>query len=548
MPFLLSRRRRRPGVASALLLSCASYAAAKVRPTINSLSQIPFNADGRLSQHLLLYPAGDCASRIESQLNWDPHNRLVHSVEGEALELFFPDLADGGCSAVCVRLGTARDLAHALMPHHRYYPDSQPNFRENFFSPYCEKVESGFMQYYTERYGHLDFYWISHTGERVYQGEIKYGETNTKYINSYLGHTFHLVDPTTDEVVREHTVEFDHIAVAGKPPSLVEENPRSRAREILSTHESEWIRHGKIKRTFSPLGFTKGRLPDDMFASMGSFYYNNAKFAIPEESAPNYDKVFINWWESPVHFVQIPWGLRSKWQDRLRLLVETWTNVALENTDMYGMRQYEDGARLLTHVDRESTHAASLIVNVAQGNDLTRPWTVEVHDHADRLHEVVMSPGDVVYYESAACLHARNTPLAGGKYVNLFAHYRPVGDPDWYKKPNPPGTPEKLMDVGNCWLEGEADAMSQGAVVCDDPRVGPHLSPTMFAPKSGDDLFKWWEAVSEGPPMRKVENVAQVEAEMCRDCERPVGENSSHVPVNRIPTPPKATPLTYDEL
>jgi hypothetical protein len=51
--------------------------------------------------------------------------------------------------------------------------------------------------------------------------------------------------------------------------------------------------------------------------------------------------------------------------------------VELEQTDMYGMREYTKGARLLTHVDREATHAASLIVNIAQEN-VTRPWTVEV--------------------------------------------------------------------------------------------------------------------------------------------------------------------------
>ena len=31
---------------------------------------------------------------------------------------------------------------------------------------------------------------------------------------------------------------------------------------------------------------------------------------------------------------------------------------------------------------------------------VTQPWTVEVYDHANRLHEVVMEPGEIVYYES----------------------------------------------------------------------------------------------------------------------------------------------------
>lgn len=68
-------------------------------------------------------------------------------------------------------------------------------------------------------------------------------------------------------------------------------------------------------------------------------------------------------------------------------MVEAWVGVPLELTDIYGMRRYEDGARLLTHVDREKTHACSLIVNIAQG-EIREPWTIEVYDHADRLHEV----------------------------------------------------------------------------------------------------------------------------------------------------------------
>ena len=57
-------------------------------------------------------------------------------------------------------------------------------------------------------------------------------------------------------------------------------------------------------------------------------------------------------------------------------MVEAWAGVPVEQTVMYGLRQYTTGARLLTHVDRISTHAVSLIVNIAQGN-LTEPWPVE---------------------------------------------------------------------------------------------------------------------------------------------------------------------------
>ena len=223
------------------------------------------------------------------------------------------------------------------------------------------------------------------------------------------------------------------------------------------------------------------------------------------------------------NFIMIPWTIKKWWQMRLLDVVQEWAGVSksnnivnqyrlnhcythkmlhlsahieIEQTDLYGMREYTKGARLLSHVDRISTHAVSLIVNVAQGN-ITKPWTVEVYDHADRLHEVVMEPGDIVYYESAKALHGRNTPLAGGTYTNLFTHYRPIDDPQWYEKENPPGTPEPLLDVGKCELVGKPDEYSVGSVKCENDAIGPHLSPKLFTATSGDDLYNLW--LSVGP-------------------------------------------------
>lgn len=144
------------------------------------------------------------------------------------------------------------------------------------------------------------------------------------------------------------------------------------------------------------------------------------------------------------------------------------------------MRQYNEGASLLTHVDRTPTHAASLIINVAQGN-IAEPWKVEIYDHANRLHQVEMEEGDIVYYESAKCLHGRMATLKGpgAYYVNLFAHYRPDGDPEWSTKPVPEGQPEPIIN-----LEG-----------IDIARALPHIAPTGETLHSGADLFNFWQKV-----------------------------------------------------
>jgi len=202
----------------------------------------------------------------------------------------------------------------------------------------------------------------------------------------------------------------------------------------------------------------------------------------------------VNWWEHDPFLIGMPWGLKGYWQSRLRELVQNWigNNITLENTDIYGMRRYEDGARLLTHVDREATHAASLIINVDQ-SEIREPWAIEIYDHAYRLHEIEMSPGDIVYYESAKCLHGRMKPLQGAYYVNLFAHYRPLGDPEWFLKPNPEGTVEPLIDLnGECY---EADG---GDRVCESPIVLPTLSPSGHVVNGAQDLFQYWKQVS--PP------------------------------------------------
>uniref|UniRef100_A0A7S3P4Q4 Uncharacterized protein n=1 Tax=Amphora coffeiformis TaxID=265554 RepID=A0A7S3P4Q4_9STRA len=358
--------------------------------------------------------------------------------------------------------------------------------------------------------------------------KLEYGPQAMKCFKAFLGHEFVAETAAGEPVEDVVTIEFSTVRTFGQPlsPHLKQSSYHMTGRnfdqEIIARLQSEWNRQQQITRTFSPLGFAKTRLPDDVFASLGAFYYNNRHYKIPEE---NMVDVTINWWQSPVYLIPLTWELTSMVHERLLPIVSAWINggghaggqndttpttstttttIPLEQTMLYGLRQYETGARLLTHVDRHVTHAVSLIVNIAQGN-LTEPWPVEVQDHADRLHEVIMEPGDVVYYESAKALHARNRPMQGNGayYVNLFTHYRPVGDDKWYGRRNPEGTPTPVLDV-----EGTCRLVSQGltatevghkqqlgvvqAVQCDDPRLGNTISPTFFQARGPDDLVQWW--------------------------------------------------------
>ena len=278
-------------------------------------------------------------------------------------------------------------------------------------------------------------------------GDLKRKEKHTSWQTTTLGHKFRVIDSLTEAVLGEFVAEYPAIFVLGKPSGSEGVHPmadKEVARQVKNTFNHEWVRAHRVTRTFTPLGFNKGRLPMDLWTSMKTYYYNNKEHVAREEW--NDKGVFVNWWDAESYMIGMPWKLKTYWQSRLKVLVEQWSGIPLELTDIYGMRRYEDGARLLTHVDREETHAVSLIINIAQV-DMREPWYLEIYDFAGRLHEVPMEEGDIVYYESARCLHGRMKALQGKAYVNLFAHYRPVADPQWFTRSNPVGTPEQCHDL-----------------------------------------------------------------------------------------------------
>lgn len=389
----------------------------------------------------------------------------------------------GECVAICIDKGTAKNMIQHFLPDN-IFTWAQGNSEDNndevgnivdWIENSCQRAELGIVNYHEDE---ATVYWLNpHTGDRVDVGHLGIGERNTLWQVTVLGHVFEVVSV---KGVHLGSFEVQHNAfeIVGDAGSRVFR--QNVTEEVRRTLEAEWHRSRRVKRTFTQLGFDKGRLPEDLWSSMATYYWNNRHNKVREEW--DMKGLYVNHWEVDPYMIAMPWNLKRYWQSRLKSVVEAWAGVELELTDMYGMRRYEKGARLLTHVDREQTHAASLIINIAQQN-VVEPWKVEIYDFADRLHEIVMDEGDIVYYESAKCLHGRNKPLNGDFYVNLFVHYRPVDDPMWFTRSNPPGTPEPVTDFST----PEASKVPV-----------PFLHPTekLFG---YEDLFNWWLKTSPPP-------------------------------------------------
>lgn len=366
----------------------------------------------------------------------------------------------------------------------------------------------------------LEIFWLDHrNNSKKKQFDLGYSERATRCFSSFLGHEFAAIDKESgfyEKIVIEYHTSF---AFGISPPSSSQrfDDIEQVEEKVKHALDVEWQKHQMVPRTFSSLGFAKGHLPYDVFANMGAFYYNNRHHTVNEEWEGK--GVFVNWWETDVMFVQIPWEMKKRWQLRLMELVSEWAGVEVEETSMYGLREYRTGARLLSHVDRRPTHAVSLIVNIAQDN-LATPWPIEVFDHADRLHEITMEAGEIVYYESAKNLHSRNRPLTcktgGCSFVNLFTHYRPVSDgSNWFKNMSDmPNRPPPLLqgqvaydenkDTCQTHIGSEQNSNSSldnflgvGNVNCEDQSLGSFISPTKFVASEADDLFRWWKATAD---------------------------------------------------
>ena len=78
---------------------------------------------------------------------------------------------------------------------------------------------------------------------------------------------------------------------------------------------------------------------------------------------------------------------------------EAWSGLRLVPTSIYGIRRYRNMSTLLAHVDQVRTHVVSAILNIAQ--EAEEAWPLYIRDNEGGDHQLVLGPGEMVWYESA---------------------------------------------------------------------------------------------------------------------------------------------------
>ncbi|MCH2652523.1 MAG: nitroreductase family deazaflavin-dependent oxidoreductase [Gammaproteobacteria bacterium] len=172
---------------------------------------------------------------------------------------------------------------------------------------------------------------------------------------------------------------------------------------------------------YTDVGFKKDKLDDALHQKILNFYSENSASLQIENVAGGYIETDGD--GSASHTIEMPNDLRDEVHQSLLSKAEDWSGIRLLPTYVYGVRIYNRGAILKPHRDREETHIIGVIINIDQKVD--SPWALEIEDHQSNNHEIFLSPGEVIFYESATLDHGRPAPFEGEKFVNVFCHYMP---------------------------------------------------------------------------------------------------------------------------
>jgi hypothetical protein len=177
------------------------------------------------------------------------------------------------------------------------------------------------------------------------------------------------------------------------------------------------IHSAALTPNFTEYGFGLAKCPDGLLKDLRKGIYDGLETATHEAQ----DTVI----EAP----ERPWyidrpDLTQRVLQELHGFAEEWVGFPLVAHQAYGFRLYRNQSKLFMHVDRLETHVISFILHIASSDD-AEPWPIFIEDFHGRTHEVILTPGDMLFYESSKCFHGRPRPFNGSWYTSVFVHYYP---------------------------------------------------------------------------------------------------------------------------
>jgi hypothetical protein len=186
------------------------------------------------------------------------------------------------------------------------------------------------------------------------------------------------------------------------------------------------IHSATLAPNFTEYGFGLAKCPEELLKALQQGIYDGLESAELESMEGTIDG------PNPPLFVRRP-DLTRRVLNELHSYTEEWVGIPLVAHQAYGFRVYRNESQLYMHTDRIETHVVSFILHIDSSEDAD-PWPIFIEDFHGRTHEVTLTPGDILFYESSKCFHGRPRPFNGSWYTSVFVHYYPAED--WIDQPH----------------------------------------------------------------------------------------------------------------
>ena len=197
---------------------------------------------------------------------------------------------------------------------------------------------------------------------------------------------------------------------------------------------TKWFRTGKTGTIFTKdsgefipnhtkTGFYKEFLSQDLFTKILDYYGANRPNGAEEQAPGEIQNTEGSCYSGNV-LIDLPAQLKTDIHTSLKPVLEAWSGVKLESTDVSGIRVHGRGAIVKPHRDASDDQIISAVVNVDQ--ELDAAWPIEIEDNYYRRHHIILQPGEVLFYEGRRLLHGMPTPLNGSHYADLSCAFKPV--------------------------------------------------------------------------------------------------------------------------
>ena len=171
-----------------------------------------------------------------------------------------------------------------------------------------------------------------------------------------------------------------------------------------------------VQKNYTQFGFGLARAPEDLMEALRKGIHDGLAKGPTEEH------------HIPAITGTRPWFIRrpdltNRVLKELHAYPEAWAGMELTPVIAYGFRLYRNQSKLHVHVDKPDTHVISFILHIDSSEDAD-PWPILIEDLQGNTHEVVLTSGDILFYEVRLYFGGeQRLSDAIGKYAHIQITY-----------------------------------------------------------------------------------------------------------------------------